>query len=1327
MRANDAPEGSRVTVVADLALNDYEAFRRGDLFHIKLPSADFAAQSGVHGKGFENVQVQKSGDGVILSFKLQPGTTARVDQRFNRLDVVFTAVGSASATTQEPFPNAKPGFTTESNSQAAGRDSRSRTDEKSESARASSEPPAVASSGASESGTTPTSQTQASTKVAPGGNSDSKNTSNAQSGRPLILRWLQEDWIITFIPAILMLALLVFMVLRVRSRQRKVESRSKPKPKPRSEREVKPDRFVENTYSTRVSALWDSPIEVFEVGDMDQPLELESTTPQERASVDDTAPVEEPVLAEELNLAEETVPVEEPVPADEMSPAQEEHHIESPTKEDFSEVTSLIEDDHTPNTPEPFDRADFEIKKILSGREYDPAVIDSRDAATRHVVSAALLAALAGRNVEQHAHARQALMDHGYFDEITNDLRTATTEEQRAEAARRLGIIGDSLCTPHLVAALCDGSAVVRRAAVESLGQTGDPSAITALNDLLSNETSPQVPEKLIEDSIIALEAFERKVETTPAEKPTLRVVERSVEKQQVRPEDEAFAQFLDRLRKREESELVDVVEAATDEVLSVAPPVSAQLSDDEIRLHREEEALLLALKELEHKRKEAETARKKAEMDARLKAETEARARAEIEARLRTEEEARRRAEEEAARRKAEEEARVRAEQQARMQAEEEARLRAEDEVRFRVEAETLRKAAEELAKKRAAAASARKLAEEEARKRAEEEARQRAEEEARRRAEEEARQRAELEARQRAEEGARQRAEEEARRRVEEEAFELAAAEARRLAEEQARVRDEEEARSRMEEETRRRAEEEARMRAEDEAQRRAEEAERARAAEEAERRAEDERKLQEAENQRNLEEQRLIAEQEALLKAAAEVARRRAEIEEARRKAEEEAQNLLAVEERIRQEEEERHRIEEERQRVEAEAHRRAEEERRRLEEIQRQVAEEQRQFEEQARLQAEEQSRRLEELEAARQRVEEESRQRTEQEERIRAEIEALHRAEQEQRERIEAETRRRSEAEARLREEEARRELEEQARIRAEAEAQRLAEETRRAEEARVRAEEETRQRLEEEARRRAEDESRSKSEEEARVWAEAETRRRAEAEAKLKAEQEAQEQLLRDGAAEAHYQAKVSASSASDIPLEVLNRLKSASSHDRIVALNEVLSFGGDEAFRLISEAFDDEAPDVQNAAARALYELQSDRAASFTRALREGSPERRRRIGAALAASGLASEAIGNLTGESREKTYDAFSLLFLMAKAGEVQPLMHAIEDYPNVEARLAVVKLLALSGQAEIVPAFRRLAVRGSLPSEVRSAVMEAIYQISSQTRETAPSAA
>ena len=78
-------------------------------------------------------------------------------------------------------------------------------------------------------------------------------------------------------------------------------------------------------------------------------------------------------------------------------------------------------------------------------------------------------------------------------------------------------------------------------------------------------------------------------------------------------------------------------------------------------------------------------------------------------------------------------------------------------------------------------------------------------------------------------------------------------------------------------------------------------------------------------------------------------------------------------------------------------------------------------------------------------------------------------------------------------------------------------------------------------------------------------------------------------------------------------------------------------------------------------------------------------------------------------------------------MAKAGEVEPLMKAIDEHPSIEVRLAVVKLLALSGQPGILPEFRRLAVRGSLPSEVRSAVMEAIYQISSQAEASAHSAA
>jgi hypothetical protein len=92
IQLGQAAEGARVTIVSDAALNDYEAFRRGDRFYVKIPLADLAAaQPNFHGDGFADILVQRVGDSVVISFGLQPGASARVDQRSNRLDVIFSA------------------------------------------------------------------------------------------------------------------------------------------------------------------------------------------------------------------------------------------------------------------------------------------------------------------------------------------------------------------------------------------------------------------------------------------------------------------------------------------------------------------------------------------------------------------------------------------------------------------------------------------------------------------------------------------------------------------------------------------------------------------------------------------------------------------------------------------------------------------------------------------------------------------------------------------------------------------------------------------------------------------------------------------------------------------------------------------------------------------------------------------------------------------------------------------------------------------------------------------------------------------------------------
>src|SRR5437879_5678509 len=97
LRSSDSAEGSRVALSSDQSLNDYEAYRRGDRFYVKIPAADVPRAEAVRGRGFADVKTQRSGDSTVLSFRLQPGATARVEQRSNRLEVVFTVPGGGAS------------------------------------------------------------------------------------------------------------------------------------------------------------------------------------------------------------------------------------------------------------------------------------------------------------------------------------------------------------------------------------------------------------------------------------------------------------------------------------------------------------------------------------------------------------------------------------------------------------------------------------------------------------------------------------------------------------------------------------------------------------------------------------------------------------------------------------------------------------------------------------------------------------------------------------------------------------------------------------------------------------------------------------------------------------------------------------------------------------------------------------------------------------------------------------------------------------------------------------------------------------------------------
>jgi HEAT repeat protein len=138
----------------------------------------------------------------------------------------------------------------------------------------------------------------------------------------------------------------------------------------------------------------------------------------------------------------------------------------------------------------------------------------------------------------------------------------------------------------------------------------------------------------------------------------------------------------------------------------------------------------------------------------------------------------------------------------------------------------------------------------------------------------------------------------------------------------------------------------------------------------------------------------------------------------------------------------------------------------------------------------------------------------------------------------------------------------------------------------------------------------------------------------------------------------------------------------------------------------------------VREKAVRDLYEMDPDQAATLVNnALRDGTPEERRRIGSALADSGLLYEAIDDLMAENHESCYGAFSLLFLVAKAGVVEPLSSVIEKHPSLDLSLAVIRLLASSGEPQVAETLQRLSLNPSLPPELQSAAADAVTQLTS----------
>lgn len=1024
------------------------------------------------------------------------------------------------------------------------------------------------------------------------------------------------------------------------------------------------------------------------------------------------------------------------------------------------------------------------VRDCLAGRVSEANVPKAADKATRHLILAELLAAMSAgeqaatsthseavssddaeavasaqlRSVgeqqqqnEQKERARKLFMDHGYFEGAVQDLRDAISPQQRAEAARTLGVVSSQRSTPHLIAAMFDDDPEVRNAAEEALSKMASPAANVLVDDAAIDErhlVGSQTSEKSPFSEQVAGEAMaSQELEVHGRQESLLGESAR---------EDQAISQPSPTDRHRGEA-VVNTESSSSFSGIDESNPTQEtapqdnqkMASIDEVKVPSEPDQLLKheqdlreSANQLERQVADALSARTELEKEVILSIERETTFRSEAANRRLEDDERRKRADEEAERRRANEHEALRAEQLTRVQAETEANRLAEEEARKRLESINLRKAAEELVWQRIEIENARREAAEAARREAARNSREEAERQhhaelTRLRNEEEALRAATAEAATR--KADLQKANQDTKAELErltKERVQVAAAEAVRHAEatrlrreaktrheaEVSRLRSEEEAlRAVAEQVSRQRAEVAAtQQKAESEIARLTKE--RAQLAEaEAARRAESE-STREAEEKNRADHERLRHELEGLRLVEQEVANRQAELEVSRKKAQDDATRLQATQARIQVEQETNDRLEAERLRIEADLREQVKTQRQLIEEARERVQREHQRMELEARGQVEHEEKLRAELALLRQNAEMTAAQRVEEERQVRNQVDSLRIADAEARKRIEeAEARRRkSEDVYRLVAEKVQR-VEAEAHMRANEEQQMLAklEAVRRtaAIEAQARAEQERRIKEEIEYFRKLEEVERPRLEVAALQRTQAqglfqqqreqfqseehpasETQRGPfDAQHLANARPEIPNLQGQDMSAEAQSTGEnressrlrdvdreaeaigVEGEGPTGVAATIQTYLSSVDPYKRAAAVAELVPSGAKDAFDLIVKCFDDSSSHVRNAAARALRKLEPSQTVDlFNRALEEASEERRRNIGAAIAASGMAAEAIDNLVGDNREETYNALLILFVMAKAGEVRPLVKAIEDHENVEVCRAVIKL-------------------------------------------------
>jgi hypothetical protein len=94
LRRKETGRGPIITLTSDASLNDYISYVEGDRFFVRIPQASLASpRSSLGDHGATDMLVEEGHEDVVISVKILQGSTVRVSQSFNRLELIVLIHG----------------------------------------------------------------------------------------------------------------------------------------------------------------------------------------------------------------------------------------------------------------------------------------------------------------------------------------------------------------------------------------------------------------------------------------------------------------------------------------------------------------------------------------------------------------------------------------------------------------------------------------------------------------------------------------------------------------------------------------------------------------------------------------------------------------------------------------------------------------------------------------------------------------------------------------------------------------------------------------------------------------------------------------------------------------------------------------------------------------------------------------------------------------------------------------------------------------------------------------------------------------------------------